>query len=161
LGFAGGEAEVGKAVHIDLTGVAPVQGVVDYVTSSFIGVRAEDALVRFHGRARIGMTVAVSHHAYVPSLDDAGVGGDAAPDYYLFLRQRVSAVFARSSRRHRRIHRDVWLKVSVSTHGNDNELPALGFVDSRYALGRGGQVDPIDRACHRAQRARHRRPRHA
>lgn len=47
-----------------------VDGVVDYATDRFLGVRTADALVRFHGRWAIGMAVAVSHHAYA-GLDPA------------------------------------------------------------------------------------------
>ena len=61
--------EVGAAVRIDLPGVGAVEGVVDYVTPSFIGLRAPLALIRFHGRARIGMTVAVSQHTYMATFD--------------------------------------------------------------------------------------------
>jgi uncharacterized protein YndB with AHSA1/START domain len=61
--------EVGAAVRLDLPGVGPVEGVVDYATPSFIGFRAPMALIRFHGRARIGMTVAVSQHTYMATFD--------------------------------------------------------------------------------------------
>ena len=61
--------EVGTAVRFDLPGVGPVEGVVDYVTPAFIGMRAPLALIRFHGRARIGLPVAVSQHTYVTTFD--------------------------------------------------------------------------------------------
>lgn len=54
---------LGDAVRIVLDG-APIDGVVDYVTPQFIGLRTNDALIRFHGRWPIGMSIAVSHHAY-------------------------------------------------------------------------------------------------
>jgi uncharacterized protein YndB with AHSA1/START domain len=63
--------EPGAAVHMELTGIGPIDGVVDYLTSNYIGIRTADALIRFHGRAPIGMTVAVGHHAYVDELDAA------------------------------------------------------------------------------------------
>jgi uncharacterized protein YndB with AHSA1/START domain len=63
--------EMGAAVRFDLPGVGPVEGVVDYVTPAFIGLRASLALIRFHGRARIGMPVAVSQHTYVSTFDVA------------------------------------------------------------------------------------------
>jgi uncharacterized protein YndB with AHSA1/START domain len=64
-------AEPGSVVHIQLAGIGPIDGVVDYLTSNYIGVRTADALIRFHGRAPIGMTVAVGHHAYVNEFDAA------------------------------------------------------------------------------------------
>jgi hypothetical protein len=63
--------ELGTAMHLDLAGVGPIDGVVDYLSSNFVGLRTADALVRFHGRAPIGMTVAVSHHTYGRDLDVA------------------------------------------------------------------------------------------
>jgi uncharacterized protein YndB with AHSA1/START domain len=63
--------EVGAAVRLDLPGVGPVEGVVDYVMPTFVGLRAPLALIRFHGRARIGMPVAVSQHTYVTTFDVA------------------------------------------------------------------------------------------
>jgi hypothetical protein len=66
---AGRPIELGTAVHLDLVGVGTIDGVVDYLTSNFVGLRTADALIRFHGRAPIGMTVAVSHHAYGGDLD--------------------------------------------------------------------------------------------
>ena len=59
------------AVHFDLPGVGPVEGIVDYATPTFIGLRAPLALIRFHGRAHLGMTVAVSQHTYVATFDVA------------------------------------------------------------------------------------------
>jgi hypothetical protein len=57
------------AVRFDLPGVGPVEGVVDYASPNFIGLRAPLALIRFHGRAPLGMTVAVSQHTYVATFD--------------------------------------------------------------------------------------------
>jgi uncharacterized protein YndB with AHSA1/START domain len=68
---AGRPVELGTAVHLDLVGVGAIDGVVDYLSSNFVGLRTADALIRFHGRAPIGMTVAVSHHAYGGDLDVA------------------------------------------------------------------------------------------
>jgi uncharacterized protein YndB with AHSA1/START domain len=63
LGFTE-PVEPGGPVRVELAGAGPIDGVVDYVTPNFIGLRTADALIRFHGRAPIAMTVAVSHHAY-------------------------------------------------------------------------------------------------
>ncbi|MEY2477263.1 MAG: hypothetical protein QOG87_2578 [Actinomycetota bacterium] len=70
-GALGDRVEVGAPVHVELPGVATIDGAVDYVTSNFIGLRTADALVRFHGRAPIGMVVAVSHHSYGDGVDVA------------------------------------------------------------------------------------------
>jgi hypothetical protein len=61
---AGGAIEVAAPVRITPPGVGPLEGVVDYATANFVGVRTRDALIRFHGRSDLGMTAAVSHHAY-------------------------------------------------------------------------------------------------
>ncbi|HKN41131.1 MAG TPA: SRPBCC domain-containing protein [Acidimicrobiia bacterium] len=63
--------ETGAPVRFDLPGVGPVEAVVDYATPSFIGLRAPLALIRFHGRARMGMPVGVSQHTYVTTFDVA------------------------------------------------------------------------------------------
>jgi len=61
----------GARVRFDLPGVGPVEGVVDYAAPTFIGLRAPLALIRFHGRAGMGMPVAVSQHTYVATFDVA------------------------------------------------------------------------------------------
>lgn len=61
--------EPGAAVRLDLPGVGPVEGVVDYATPTFIGLRAPLALIRFHGRAALGLPVAVSQHTYLTTFD--------------------------------------------------------------------------------------------
>jgi hypothetical protein len=65
----GGPPEPGSAARIELPGAASLAGVIDYVTPNFIGLRTPDALVRLHGRWGLGMTVAVSHHAYSDCFD--------------------------------------------------------------------------------------------
>jgi hypothetical protein len=65
----GGPPEPGSAVRVDLPGAVSLDGVIDYATPNFIGLRTPDALVRLHGRWGLGMTVAVSHHAYHDSFD--------------------------------------------------------------------------------------------
>ena len=52
------------SVHLELAVVPAIDGVVDYVATNFVGLRTSDGLIRFHGRAPIGLPVAVSHHAY-------------------------------------------------------------------------------------------------
>ncbi|WP_214370652.1 SRPBCC family protein [Pseudonocardia sp. H11422] len=62
---------LGEQVRLTPDGVAPIEGVVDYVEPAFLGVRTADALLRFHGRAALGMTVAVGHHLYSDDVDRA------------------------------------------------------------------------------------------
>lgn len=62
-----GEPAVGQPVR--LAGPEPVDGVVDYVTPRFLGVRSTDSLYRFHGRWSIGMVIAVGHFRYVDGVD--------------------------------------------------------------------------------------------
>ncbi|HEY0359189.1 MAG TPA: SRPBCC domain-containing protein [Mycobacteriales bacterium] len=71
LGALGLSGSVAPGDHVELTpeGPEPVVGVVDYVTPSFLGVRTSDALYRFHGRAAIGMPIAVGHHVYRDDVD--------------------------------------------------------------------------------------------
>lgn len=66
---AGGRAEVGQDVRIELPGGKPLDGAIDYATANFAGLRTPDALIRLHGRFGLGMTVAVSHHDYSNSVD--------------------------------------------------------------------------------------------
>ena len=53
-----------------------LDGEVDYHGDRFLGLRTDDALIRFHGRWSLGMPVAISHHAYARA-DDAPVDADA------------------------------------------------------------------------------------
>lgn len=65
----GDAAVVGDQVHLSPQGLAPVEGVVDYVDSSFLGVRTDHSLIRFHGRAALGMAAAVAEHEYAEDVD--------------------------------------------------------------------------------------------
>lgn len=56
---------VGTPVTIERDGLEPLVGEIDYVTEHFIGVRAGDALIRFHGRWPIDLPIAVSHYRYL------------------------------------------------------------------------------------------------
>lgn len=63
----------GTGVRFDVPTLGAVEGVVDYATPTFVGLRAPSALIRFHGRGRLGMPVAVSLHVYVKTdYDVAG-----------------------------------------------------------------------------------------
>jgi uncharacterized protein YndB with AHSA1/START domain len=68
LGLPGVPA-VGEQVRLTPEGLPAIEGVVDYAARSFLGVRGDDAIYRFHGRAQVGMTAAVGHHLYRPGVD--------------------------------------------------------------------------------------------
>ncbi|MDQ3578193.1 MAG: SRPBCC domain-containing protein [Actinomycetota bacterium] len=57
---------VGDAVRID---ALDVDGVVDYLTEHFIGIRGENALYRFYGREAWGGPVSAAHHLYAADVD--------------------------------------------------------------------------------------------
>jgi uncharacterized protein YndB with AHSA1/START domain len=58
----------GDRVRVDAPGEG-IDGVVDYVGPTFLGIRTADALYRFHGRSPLGMTIAVGHHIYAGGID--------------------------------------------------------------------------------------------
>ena len=59
----------GDRVRLTPEGLPPIEGVADYVAATFLGVRTEDALYRFHGRASLGMPIAVGHHLFREEVD--------------------------------------------------------------------------------------------
>jgi uncharacterized protein YndB with AHSA1/START domain len=60
---------IGEPLKIDLPGADPVEGVIDYARSTFLGLRTSDALYRFHGRMAIGLPIAVSAYVYGRPVD--------------------------------------------------------------------------------------------
>lgn len=60
---------VGERVRLTPAGLPAVEGIVDYAGPSFLGVRGDDAIYRFHGRAQLGLPVAVGHHLYGPGVN--------------------------------------------------------------------------------------------
>jgi hypothetical protein len=62
LGVTG--AAAGDHVRLAPGGLAPIEGVVDYATDAFLGVRSADALYRFYGRDVWGYPVGVAHHLF-------------------------------------------------------------------------------------------------
>jgi uncharacterized protein YndB with AHSA1/START domain len=66
------DARVGDAVHASLGDAGTLDGVVDYSTPEFLGVRAADGLYRFFGRNHFpGGVVGMSAHLFVDGVDAA------------------------------------------------------------------------------------------
>ena len=59
----------GDAVQLTPRGLAPIEGVVDYATGSFLGIRSADALYRVYGRDTWGWPVGVAHHLFADGAD--------------------------------------------------------------------------------------------
>jgi uncharacterized protein YndB with AHSA1/START domain len=70
LGIGAGAA-VGDSVHADLGGAGTLDGLIDYVTPEFIGVRTQDSLYRFFGRNHYGSVVGMSAHVFRDDVDAA------------------------------------------------------------------------------------------
>jgi uncharacterized protein YndB with AHSA1/START domain len=54
----------GDRVELSPDGLGPMHGVVDYARGPFLGIRTDDALIRFFGRYPFGGPVAVAVHAF-------------------------------------------------------------------------------------------------
>jgi hypothetical protein len=61
---------VGTAVSAAI-GTGKVDGVVDYATEEFLGIRTDDALYRFFGRNSFGSVVGMSAHVFRDGVDAA------------------------------------------------------------------------------------------
>jgi uncharacterized protein YndB with AHSA1/START domain len=70
LGLAG-DAGVGEEVHASLGEAGTLDGVIDYSTPQFLGVRTADGLYRFFGRNHFGSVVGMSAHLFVDGVDVA------------------------------------------------------------------------------------------
>jgi uncharacterized protein YndB with AHSA1/START domain len=61
LGISG-EPKLGQRIHVDVDGIAPLDGEVDEVSRDTIGVRTRDGIYRFiHG---LGGTISLGHHIF-------------------------------------------------------------------------------------------------
>lgn len=70
LGLGAGAA-VGDRVRLAAAGLAAVEGVVDYLTPDFLGVRGDDLLFRVYGREAWGDPSTVALHLFDPAADAA------------------------------------------------------------------------------------------
>ena len=75
LGLAG-DVAAGDRVRLTPAGLEPIDGVVDYATDAFLGVRSADALYRVYGRDKWGWPVSVAHHFFADGVDQAAIERD-------------------------------------------------------------------------------------
>lgn len=66
-----GNVAAGDRVRLTPDGMEPIEGVVDYATDAFLGVRSADALYRFYGRDAWGWPVGVAHHLFADGAEKA------------------------------------------------------------------------------------------
>ncbi len=62
---------VGARVHASLGDAGTLDGVIDYSTPEFLGVRTDDGLYRFFGRNHFNSVVGLSAHLFVDDVDPA------------------------------------------------------------------------------------------
>ena len=62
---------VGAAVHASLGDAGALDGVVDFSSPEFLGVRTDEGLYRFFGRNHFGGVVGLSAHLFVDDVDAA------------------------------------------------------------------------------------------
>ena len=63
------DSGVGDQVHASLGDAGTLDGVIDYSTPEFLGVRTADGLYRFFGRNHYGGVVGMSAHLFVDGVD--------------------------------------------------------------------------------------------
>lgn len=66
----------GDRVRLEPAGVPPLQGTVDYLTDTFLGVRGEDFLFRVYGRDAWNDPLTIAMHAFDPAADAAAIERD-------------------------------------------------------------------------------------
>jgi uncharacterized protein YndB with AHSA1/START domain len=64
-------ARAGDPVHASLGDTGELDGVIDYSTPEFLGVRTADGLYRFFGRNHYGSVVGMSAHLFADGVDAA------------------------------------------------------------------------------------------
>ena len=65
------DARAGDAVHASLGDGGPLDGVIDYASPEFLGVRTAGGLYRFFGRNHYGSVVGRSAHLFSGGVDAA------------------------------------------------------------------------------------------
>jgi Activator of Hsp90 ATPase homolog 1-like protein len=66
----GDDVAAGDQVRLTPAGMEPIDGVVDYTTPAFLGVRSADALYRFYGLDAWEWPVGVAHHLFADGADE-------------------------------------------------------------------------------------------
>lgn len=61
----------GDRVRLTPAGLAPIDGIVDYLSEAFLGIRTTDALYRFYGRDAWGWPAGVAHHLFAEDVDES------------------------------------------------------------------------------------------
>lgn len=64
------DVSAGDRVRLTPEGLTPIEGVVDYSTPVFLGVRTASGLYRFYGRDAWGWPVGVAHHLFGAGDDE-------------------------------------------------------------------------------------------
>ena len=62
---------LGDSVHLTPEGLAELDGVVDWLSRDFLGVRTDDGIYRFMHISVFGGPTGVGHHIFVDGLDQA------------------------------------------------------------------------------------------
>jgi uncharacterized protein YndB with AHSA1/START domain len=66
-----GPVALGDPVHLTPDGLPELDGVVDWVSRDFLGVRTDDGIYRFMHISVFGGPVGVGHHIFIDGLDQA------------------------------------------------------------------------------------------
>jgi len=67
------EARPGDKAEVAIPGLGRLEGVLDYLTPHFLGLRTEDAMFRVFGRNAFGAPVSVTLHLFSPEPDEAAI----------------------------------------------------------------------------------------
>jgi hypothetical protein len=70
-----GPVALGDQVHLKPDGLAELNGVVDWLSRDFLGVRTDDGIYRFMHISVFGGPTGVGHHIFVDGLDQAETEG--------------------------------------------------------------------------------------
>ena len=62
---------VGSVAALDVPGFREEEGVVDYRTDHFLGIRTSNSLLRFYARGAWGGPLSVGHHLFAENADAA------------------------------------------------------------------------------------------
>lgn len=71
----GTDNAVGDTVTFDVPGIGTISAVVDYLNDWFIGLRTDNALLRFYGRNAFGGNVDAAHHLFAADADGEAADG--------------------------------------------------------------------------------------